>query len=79
LKLGTIRFLLAEKPSIEGPQRVGNQLAGRIPVPVVCRNSADPNDGPGVAATMAAMSYHPWQFLLVALAGWINRHQQDAL
>jgi hypothetical protein len=30
-------------------------------------------------ATMAAMSDHPWQFLLVALAGWINRHQQDAL
>jgi len=28
-------------------------------------------------ATKAAMSYHPWQFLLVALAGWINRHQQD--
>jgi hypothetical protein len=30
-------------------------------------------------AAMAAMSYYPWQFLLVALAGWINRHQQDAL
>jgi hypothetical protein len=30
-------------------------------------------------ATMAAMSYHPWQFLLVALAGWINRHQQDVI
>ena len=28
---------------------------------------------------MAAMSYHPWQFLLVALAGWINRHQQDVI
>jgi hypothetical protein len=25
------------------------------------------------------MSYYRWQFLLVALAGWINRHQQDAL
>jgi len=30
-------------------------------------------------ATMAAMSYYPWQFLLVALAGWINRHQQDVI
>jgi hypothetical protein len=28
---------------------------------------------------MAAMSYHPWQFLLVALAGWANRHQQDVI
>jgi hypothetical protein len=26
---------------------------------------------------MAAMSYCQWQFLLVALAGWVNRHQQD--
>jgi hypothetical protein len=34
---------------------------------------------PAGAATMAAMSYHSWQFLLVALAGWINRHQQDVL
>ena len=25
-------------------------------------------------ATMAAMSYCPWQFLFVALAGWISRH-----
>ena len=28
---------------------------------------------------MAAMSYYPWQFLLVALAGWINRLQQDVI
>jgi len=32
----------------------------------------------GVAA-IAAMSYCQWQFLLVALAGWINRHQQDVV
>jgi len=25
------------------------------------------------------MSYYQWQFLLVALAGWINRHQQDVI
>jgi hypothetical protein len=25
------------------------------------------------------MRYYPWQFLLVALAGWINRHQQDVI
>jgi hypothetical protein len=31
------------------------------------------------ADAMAAMSYYPWQFLLVALAGWISRHQQDVL
>jgi hypothetical protein len=30
-------------------------------------------------ATMAAMSYYQWQFLLVALAGWINRQQQDVI
>ncbi len=23
--------------------------------------------------------FHPWQFFLVALAGWINRHQQDVI
>jgi hypothetical protein len=34
---------------------------------------------PVSVGTMAAMSYHPWQFLLVALAGWIKRHQQDVL
>jgi hypothetical protein len=28
-------------------------------------------------ATMADMSYCPWQFLLVALAGWVNRQQQN--
>jgi hypothetical protein len=28
---------------------------------------------------MAAMSYYRWQFLLVALAGWINRQQQDVI
>jgi len=30
-------------------------------------------------ATMAGMSYYQWKFLLVALAGWINRHQQDVI
>jgi hypothetical protein len=30
-------------------------------------------------ATIAAMSHHPWQFLFVASAGWINRQQQDVL
>ena len=25
------------------------------------------------------MSNYRWQFLLVAMAGWINRHQQDVL
>jgi putative transposase len=25
------------------------------------------------------MSYYQWQFLLVVLAGWINRHQQDVI
>ena len=23
--------------------------------------------------------FHPWQLLLVTLAGWINRHQQDVI
>ncbi len=22
---------------------------------------------------------HPWQFLLITLAGWINRHPQDII
>jgi hypothetical protein len=34
---------------------------------------------PASVATMAAMGYYQWQFLLVAMAGWINRNQQDAL
>jgi hypothetical protein len=34
---------------------------------------------PARVATMADMSYNPWQFLLVSLAGWISRHQQDVL
>jgi hypothetical protein len=34
---------------------------------------------PASVATMAAMSYYPWRFLLVALAGWINRHRRDVL
>jgi hypothetical protein len=25
------------------------------------------------------MSNYRWQFLLVAMAGWINRHQQDVI
>jgi hypothetical protein len=28
---------------------------------------------------MADMSYYQWQFLLVVLAGWINRYQQDVI
>ena len=28
---------------------------------------------------MAARSHCQWQLLLVALAGWINRHQQDGI
>jgi len=34
---------------------------------------------PVSVAAMADMSYDPWQFLLVVLAGWINRHQQDVI
>ena len=22
---------------------------------------------------------HPWQFFLITIAGWINRHQQDVI
>ena len=24
-------------------------------------------------------TFHPWQFVLVTVAGWINRHQQDVI
>ena len=24
-------------------------------------------------------TFHPWQFVLVTVAGWINRHQQDVM
>jgi len=30
-------------------------------------------------ATMDDMRYYKWKFLLVVLAGWINRHQQDVI
>lgn len=25
------------------------------------------------------MSYYQWQFLVVVLAGWVNRHQQEVI
>ena len=31
------------------------------------------------AATMPAMTYTPWQFVMVALAGWMNRQQQEVI
>ena len=31
------------------------------------------------AATIPPMTWKPWQFLTVAIAGWMNRQQQDAL
>ncbi len=24
-------------------------------------------------------TFHPWQFFLITIAGWINRHQQDVI
>ncbi len=24
-------------------------------------------------------TFHPWQFFLITVAGWINRHQQDVI
>ena len=24
-------------------------------------------------------TFHPWQFFLITIAGWINRHQQEVI
>jgi hypothetical protein len=41
--------------------------------------AADLNDSPDVTDTVPRMSNYRWQFLLVAMAGWINRWQQDVI
>ena len=34
---------------------------------------------PNKAVKIVAMSIHLWQFMLVTLSGWINRHQQQVI